>query len=112
MKVRRVVVIGAALLGFGVAGAVAAPAAQAFTYAPAPGGGTVVLNRGEAAAVGNANVAGAVDAVLPGHRSVTGESLGHGVNRLADYVGRTPGSSLQITVHGAPADPRFYMQAR
>ncbi|NDK89744.1 hypothetical protein GYA93_09160 [Gordonia desulfuricans] len=111
MNIRRMVMIGAATLGLGVAGLVAAPAAQAFTVAPAPGGGSVTLDRGEAAAVGNANVAGLVDGVLPGYRADDGESIGRGLDRYADWAARTPNSAVRVTVTGVPADPSVGLTA-
>lgn len=111
MKLRRLVITGAAAVGVGAAALIAAPAASAFTFTPQPGGGTVTLNQDEARVVGNANIGPAVDTVLPGYRGRGGDSLGQGLDRRADLVGRVPGAKLDISVSGLPGQPSFGLRA-
>lgn len=77
---RRLVTIGAGVLMTAAGAIAAAPIASAVTYTPVPGGGVVHRNPGEARAIHDARVGGAVDALLPQYgRNQSGRTLGQGV---------------------------------
>lgn len=100
------------MAGIGAASLLAAPEASALTVTPAPDGGTLTLNQGEAKLLGDANVGPVVDAIFPTwENDSTPESLGEGLNSRADLVGRTPGAQLDITVANLPGSPEFLISA-
>lgn len=108
----RLVTIGAGVLITAGGAIAAAPIASAVSYTPAAGGGVVHLNPGEARAVHDARVGGAVDALLPQYgRSQSGRTLGQGVefysgqaaslnrNMHVDYRTLPGGTRIRISTH-------------
>ncbi|RPA59516.1 hypothetical protein EF294_13690 [Gordonia oryzae] len=110
---RRIIITCSALFLGALAAGMAAPAASAFTVSPYGNGALVTLTPGEAAAVHNAHVGGAVDAVTPGfgHSSSSGRTVGQSIEFQTGVSARYD-RPLYAAAWGDPASPSWVIGTR